>query len=120
MSLSLSVGLWLVSPTPANAMAAVVIKDAACFLLDGFGVPHLVTESVAIGTFSTPLNSQITCKASGLPPNPSGQMTWDTTNWPPPTGGGQCFTYFGVTARWNNVVSSSGQVTLSCEYPTTH
>lgn len=119
MSLALTFSLWGATAVPVRAGPAVVIKDAACIVLNGLGTAVLVTESVAIGTDSTPDISSIHCKATGQIPHPSGNAhQWDSTNWPPPTGGGVCFTFFGNTARWQNVVSSSGEVILSCHYPT--
>lgn len=107
-----------ISPVPASAGPAVVIKDTLCVLLDGQGVPFLVMESVVIGTDSTTDISMASCKGTVLPPLSGQAVQWDTTNWPPPTGGGLCSTGFGITARWQDTVSSSGQSSLSCHYPT--
>jgi len=102
--------LYAASSNPASSNPAVVIKDSACFLFDGNGSPVLVTQSQAVITSSG--NSKFTCRAQVTPSSTAqGAVYWNLANT-----GYQCNTFVGLTPHWEEVVTPSGQATLTCQF----
>jgi hypothetical protein len=100
-----------VSAAEAAAEPAVVISDFGCNLFNGMGVLVFTNESHGVITSSNNDNSMMRCQAQ-VTPSPEGRavrFNYDNT-------GMLCMTQSGATDRWNNVVSASGQATLTCHY----
>ena len=91
--------------------AAVVISDFRCGLIDGDGHEAIVDASHSVVTSSG--NSIFKC--SGRVPNSSHRtVKWNADNDPFP-GSGDCLTLAGATSDWQEVVSASGQATVTCK-----
>ena len=88
---------------------ALVIDDFGCYLLDGDGQMAWTSSSHAVITNSENGNRVLKCSAKGLE-NSSGKAAhFDLKNT-----GYLCMAYGVITADWRNVVSKSGNSTLTC------
>lgn len=95
---------------PARADGAVVIKDGGCTFLDGNGGSVAASSDQAVLASNPSGNSKLTCRGSVAPSLTSkGAVHWNFSNT-----GLLCFTNFGATTDWHEVVTPSGQATLSC------
>lgn len=100
---------FLFTPAPASTTApAVVIKDSGCVMLDGDGFLVFTPSNQAVITSSG--QGKLSCKASGLANSTGRASIFNNANT-----GLLCFTMSDLTAQWNNVVSASGQGTLTCQ-----
>jgi hypothetical protein len=116
VALVLSVLAVVVVPARSSAKAdspnsAVVIKNGGCELFDGNGNVVNASGDQAVITHSG--NSKITCRAK-VPPSSTAQgaVHWNFANT-----GEECFTEPPVlTQHWEEVVTPSGQATLSCQF----
>ncbi len=112
VALVLSVLAVGVVPAKADSPnAAVVIKDTGCDLLDGNGNDVLIQQEQAVITHSG--TSKITCRAQVTPSlTAQGAVHWSFANT-----GFECFTEPPFhTQHWEEVVTPSGQATLSCQF----
>jgi hypothetical protein len=95
----------------AIAEPAVIIIDNGCKLIDQDGnVTFLAASDTEVYTSSG--NAVIKCK--GETENDTGKsIKWnfDNTTF-------KCFTKLGLTDNWQETISTSGKVTLSCFYKT--
>ncbi len=123
MALSVLAAAVVVVSAKSSALAdapAVVITDTPCLFLDGNGFLALASESQAVVTDSG--NSKITCTGQVTPSSSAqGAVHWNFDNT-----GRLCSTSrglflpthhrppFPVTRDWEEVVTPSGQATLSC------
>ena len=107
-ALSVWIALGVVSVANANN-AAIVIYDnpSFCGFTDGAGNEAVAATDRAVITSN---GAQVLiCKATGIP-NPTGAAVhWNYANT-----GVLCGMEVGQTAKWNETVSASGQVTLTC------
>ncbi|KKS21275.1 MAG: hypothetical protein UU77_C0005G0003 [candidate division WWE3 bacterium GW2011_GWC1_41_7] len=90
---------------------AVVIKDDGCLLFDGDGDLVQADSNVRVETKSNKDNALTSCKASDVDPSTQGAVIFNYENTGLP-----CFTTAGLTNDWQNVVTPSGQSSLSCHY----
>lgn len=102
----------IVQPIQADpGNGAVVIKDTGCAMLDANGNPGILASSDQ--SVITPHgNGKMTCKATGVD-NPSGKvvrLNFDNT-------GIKCGTPAGLTEKWQEIISASGEATLQCHMP---
>jgi hypothetical protein len=95
-------------PMKASGDRAVVIKDDACMVLDGENGVAAADGSITVLHKN---GWMYTCKAKGVF-NPSHhEVRYDSDS----TGGWPCVTPEGLlTYDWQETVSASGNVTLSC------
>jgi predicted small secreted protein len=100
--------LFLISwKTASNTEGAVHINDFGCGVFDGNGNIVLVTGDVVI----TPSGkTNFKCKGSGVPNSTGSAVIWNFENK-----GVLCNTFSGATEDWQEVVSTSGNVTLICK-----
>jgi len=99
-----------VVPTSALAAAAVVIRDDGCMMVNQYGVVNVVADqNHRVGTFSRNCNSTVQCKATGVT-NTTGKAIHHDFG----TTGGPCFTGFGYTTNWHQIISKSGVAHLVC------
>jgi hypothetical protein len=102
---------------------AVVITDSVCMFLDGNGSLVLASDSQAVITDSG--NSKITCTGQVTPSSTAqGAVHWNLDNTSHllchiPSGEGEVGGlarrgFFPLTPDWEEVVTPSGQATLSC------
>ena len=90
--------------------SAIVIRDTGCGMLDGNGAFVFTPEDQAVITHSG--NSKITCTAQVTPSSTAqGAVHWNFDNT-----GFLCGTTAAVTQHWQEVVTPSGQATLSCQF----
>lgn len=96
--------------TPASAepgaQGAVVIHDGGCGVINGDGGFTSATISNAVITKGP---GKLTCRVSGAPNSTGTAQIFNFENT-----GLLCGAPSGVTQRWRNVVSASGEVTLTC------
>lgn len=109
--LTLAVAMALTpTPAPADATAApaIVIKDAGCGMLDGDGGFVFTNATQAVITSSG--QGKISCKVQGVANSTGRAVIWNFENT-----GLLCGTLSDITAKWQNVVSASGNATLTCQ-----
>ena len=101
-----------ITPTPAPAAnmpsPALVIRDSGCGMLNGDGVVVFTPSTHAVITSSG--QGKLTCRAKGLA-NSTGRAVVFTFSDIPLL----CGTVSDVTIKWTNVVSASGNGTLTCQ-----
>jgi hypothetical protein len=106
-----AVAFLLMVPSLGLADPATVINDGGCVMFDGDQNLVVVSyDSLAVGTASDNCNSMIQCKASGVTPSSTGK-TVKFTDF-------VCSTGFGVTTRSQQIVTKSGQASLTCHINT--
>jgi hypothetical protein len=98
------------------AAAALVITDFVCHVLDGTGTVVAGENSHGVSTNSRNNNATVRCQAQVAPPPDGGAVRFTIADFP----GLECWApeQFGpaATASWTNVVSASGQATLTCHF----
>jgi uncharacterized protein (UPF0333 family) len=100
-------GLASVQPVAAaSANAAVVINDSGCFMFDNAGFLTYTTDGQIISTQSGV--DKVTCKA-----NITG-IAKTVIRWNYDNTGAYCFTTYGVTQNWQEIITPSGRAILSC------
>jgi hypothetical protein len=110
-ALALSLGLVLLpgATIAKSPNAAVVIKNGTCTLFDGTGA------LVAGQRFHAVVNrsrTKATCRAKGLA-NPTDEaMRFNFANT-----GVSCQTPSGLTTRWRETLSASGNARITCHFP---
>ena len=95
--------------TAYGSSPAVVINDFGCILLDGDGQMAWTSSSHAVITNSENGNRVLKCSAKGLD-----NSTGKATHFDSKDTGYLCMAYGVITADWRNVVSKSGNSTLTC------
>ena len=88
---------------------AVVINDFGCFLLDGDGHMAWTSSSHAVIANGENGNRVLKCSAKGLDNSTGKAAHFDLENT-----GYLCNAYGAITADWRNMVSKSGNSTLTC------
>ncbi len=98
----------------AFATQAVVITDESCGMLNGDGGFIVTTDTKRVATGSPNGNTMFQCKTQ-LPDHDGGayNFNFETNNIPC---GIMTQTGFVATNDWHQVISSSGQATLTCKY----
>ena len=115
---ALATALWLalvtvLSMAPnVHAAAAVFIDMFACGMLDGNGAPVVTTESQAVATNNARGNAKVSCFADVTPSATGHAVHYDSDST-----GFLCLTPSGLTTRWQEVVSASGEAILQCRTP---
>ena len=113
LALSVLAAVMVVASPRSSAKAdspAIVIKDSGCGLLDGNGGFVFTPEEQAVITSSG--NSKITCSTQVTPSSTAqGAVHWNFANT-----GLLCGTFAALTQHWEEVVTPSGQATLSCQF----
>ena len=97
---------WAFSTTSSNN-AAVHIGPIDCGVLDGNGNGYLATGNINISSSG---NGKMTCKTKDAPNATGSAVIWNNANT-----GYLCSLPGGITSDWQNVVSSSGNITLQCK-----
>ncbi len=95
-----------------HAAAAVFIDMFACGMLDGNGAPVVTTESQAVATNNARGNAKVSCFADVTPSATGHAVHYDSDST-----GILYQTPSGVTTRWQEVVSASGEAILQCRTP---
>lgn len=90
---------------------AMVTKDFRCTVADGNGIFVRAEGSIEINTNSETGVTVLKCKASGLPNDTGEPVKYDFDS----TGGALCSTEIGLTSNWRQIVSASGEATLTCK-----
>jgi hypothetical protein len=93
---------------PARADSAVVIKDISCIVLDGNG--HLYEADASHAVITSSGNTNFKCSATNVPNSTGGAVHFDFNNT-----NLTCGTPGGGTTDWQEVVSASGNATLTCK-----
>ena len=89
-----------------------VASGFACNVVDGTGALFTTFTSEQ---WLYQNKAVLRCVGDGAPYlGPAPPKFWNTTNWPPPGGGGLCGTFFGTTADWSDKVGRSGNSQLTC------
>ena len=89
-----------------------VASGFACNVVDGDG-DLFVTFASEQWLYQN--QAILRCSGFGDPYlGPAPPKFWNTTNWPPPGGGGLCGTFFGVTSDWQDKVGRAGNSQLTC------
>ena len=95
-----------------SGKAAVVINEFGCVILDGDGNMVRASKVHTVITNSENGNRVLKCSAKGVD-NSTGKAThFDIGNT-----GYVCNAYGVITANWRNMVSKSGNSTLTCLVP---
>jgi hypothetical protein len=94
-----------------RADAAVVVKDGGCTVFDGDGnLVFLPESSHSVVTGGNSGNAKVTCKGEVDPSSTEkGAVHFDFDST-----GVLCNTPLGATDKWHQVVTPSGQTTLTC------
>jgi hypothetical protein len=95
----------------ASAKGAVVIKHRRCTLLASNGSTLFSTRAKVQAVKTPSGNSKLTCHAQqpSRVPGPGHAVEFNYQNT-----GFTCFTFFGNTRDWKEVVTPSGHATLVC------
>jgi len=96
----------------AQAAADVFIDLLVCGMLDGNGAFVVTTDNQAVSTNNARGNGKLSCFADVTPSVSGHAVHWDFDNT-----GLLCQTPSGVTTRWQEVVSASGEAILQCHTP---
>lgn len=96
--------------TTTYAAPAIIITDFGCGLLDGNGGFAFTTDTKTVITNDANGNTILKCKATGLAHPGGAAVHWDFSNTSIP-----CGTFLGGTTDWKEVVTSSGNATLTCK-----
>jgi hypothetical protein len=109
LALTLALALLPGASIAKSPNAAVVIKSGACTLFDGTGALVAGQRFHAVVNHS---RTKATCRAKGLA-NPTGKaVRFNFANTGVP-----CQTPSGLTTRWRETVSASGNARITCHYP---
>jgi hypothetical protein len=100
------------SAPAATPSPALVISEFGCNMFDGDGNIFFTTDTHGVVTNSNNNNVNIRCQAEVTPPATGRAAVWSQATHP----GVQCSTMAGLTDNWRNVVSASGNATLTCHY----
>jgi hypothetical protein len=100
------------APADATVAPALVIHEGGCGVLNGDGGVTFASIRNAVITNNGKGTGKLTCKVKGAPNSTGTAQIFNFDNT-----GLLCGTPSGATARWTNVVSASGNVTLSCHTP---
>lgn len=93
--------------TPSAEVAAVVVKDSACMLLDGDGGIVLGTDSITV--INSGGGTMFRCSVKDVPNSTGRAARFDAESTGMP-----CGTAAGMTTDWHETVSASGHATLTC------
>ena len=104
LAMTIALVSWKSSKTTDGA---VVIKDFGCGLLDGDG--HGVTSDASHSVITSSGNSTMKCSATVA------NSAHKTVKYNADNTGMGCLTLAGATWDWSEVVSASGQATLTCK-----
>jgi hypothetical protein len=104
-----------ISLRSASPRAAVIIRNGGCALFDGTGAIVVADRDLSILTQNTGQNTTLICKVKGVA-NPSGRAVKYDSEHNPFFPGLSCGTFAGVTTRWSETVSASGNATLHCHF----
>src|SRR5262249_8436228 len=103
----LAFAAFLVVPMIAWADGAVIIRDFDCGVLDGDG--NFVLATGTIDVHNDDGVTMLKCKAKGVSNSTGAAVIWTIDNT-----GFSCGTLYGSTDVWQETVSASGNVTLTC------
>jgi hypothetical protein len=109
----LAIGVFsfaVMSPTPSRANGAVVIRDdSTCFVYNGDGaVVKTTCKKHRVISPNGTVND--TAKADVAPASAGGAAKFDFENT-----GDVCTTPAGLTTDWQEIVSASGEMSLTCK-----
>lgn len=90
--------------------SAIVINDFYCGMMDGNGGFPYTYDSRAVYSNDANGNSYLSCRSQVTPSSSAkGAVRWNYSNT-----GLSCYTLFGWTTNWQEIVTPSGQATLTC------
>ena len=92
---------------------AVHITPDGCGIFDGNG-NVFATNGKTMEVQAPDGSWLLLCKASGVPNDTGGAVTWNYDNT-----GSSCGSAFGETADWQETVSKSGKATVTCHFDAT-
>ncbi len=104
--------LLLAAVVPAMAAPAVVIRGDQCDILDADQVPYITTGSVKVQTYGNFEVIMCTGKLPSTAALPPRAIMWNHIT----TGGGMCGTNAGITERWWQILTPSGEATVICQH----
>jgi hypothetical protein len=105
---ALAFALLLFAPMVAWGDPAVVIKDFGCGVIDGDGGFAFATGSITVITSNG--TSILKCSAKRVANSTGSAVQWNFEDT-----GFLCGTPAGITADWEEIVSASGNATLTCK-----
>jgi hypothetical protein len=104
----LAIGLLCAATSAFAGAPSIHINGFGCGMIDGDGNPFIADISSVVITSSG--NANLKCQTKGTVPNSTGKaVVYNFENT-----GITCETTSGVTAKWKETVSASGNATLTC------